>query len=125
MARILIADDDRGVAEFVSRALAHSGHAVRTVEDGFAALEALNEETFDLLVSDIVMPGMDGIALALKAAKDYPATRILLMSGYAHERQRAHNLDVLAHNIISKPFTLKSICAAVDKTLAADRPHTA
>jgi len=125
MARILIADDDQGVAAFVTRALIHSGHAVRTEEDGLAALAALNEETFDLLVSDIVMPGMDGIALALKVTKDFPATRILLMSGYSHERQRAHNLDALAHNIISKPFTLKSICAAVDKALAADLPRSA
>ncbi|MHA1113839.1 MAG: response regulator [Alphaproteobacteria bacterium] len=125
MARILIAEDDRGVAEFVTRALIHSGHSARTVEDGLEALEALNEEAFDLLVSDIVMPGMDGIALALKVTKDFPAMRVLLMSGYAHERQRAHNLDALAHNIISKPFTLKSICAAVDKVLAVDLPRTA
>ncbi len=74
---------------------------------------------FDLLLSDIVMPGLDGIALALKAGKDYPAMKILLMSGYATERQRAHNLEALAHRVVAKPFTLAEICAAVATTLAS------
>ena len=63
--------------------------------DGFAALAALAAQSFDLLLCDIVMPGLDGIALALKAGKDYPALKILLMTGYSAERQRAHNLAAL------------------------------
>lgn len=122
MANILIAEDDKGVAEFVQRALAHSGHQATVVGDGLEALEALHVAEYDLLLSDIVMPGLDGIALALKAAKDYPKMRILLMTGYAHERQRAHNIEVIAHRVVSKPFTLKSLCAAVDKALDAGYP---
>jgi two-component system, cell cycle response regulator CpdR len=119
MARILVADDDRAVAEFVRRALIHHGHDVTVVEDGIAALHALQTEAaFDLLLTDIVMPGMDGIALALKVAKDYPGLRVLLMSGYAAERQRAHNLDVLIQRVISKPFTLQELVRAVDEVLA-------
>jgi two-component system, cell cycle response regulator CpdR len=124
MARILVADDDRAVAEFVRRALTHHGHDVTVVEDGLAALHALQtSSSFDLLLTDIVMPGMDGIALALKVARDHPSLRVLLMSGYAAERQRAHNLDVLIQRVISKPFTLQDLVRVVDEVLA--KPNTA
>ncbi len=119
MARILLAEDEAAVREFVVRALGHKGHAVKAVPDGFAALAALAAQSFDLLLCDIVMPGLDGIGLALKAGKDYPALRILLMTGYSAERQRAHNLAALAHRVIAKPFTLDEICAAVDDALSA------
>ncbi len=118
MARILVAEDERAVREFVRRALEHRGHRVTLAEDGLAALAALGEGEFDLLLTDIVMPGMDGIALALKAARERPQLRILLMSGYAAERQRAHNLDALIHRVIPKPFSLRDICDAVEATLA-------
>jgi len=69
MALNLVAEDDRAVRAFVVRALEHAGHEVMAVADGHAALEALAGRAFDALVSDIVMPRLDGIALALKAAK--------------------------------------------------------
>jgi two-component system cell cycle response regulator CpdR len=125
VARVLIAEDDAAVREFVSRALAHGGHEVATAEDGLEALSVLNGSAFDLLVTDIVMPNLDGIALALKVAKDYPAMPVLLMTGYAAERQRAHNLDVLIHDVITKPFTLNEICAAAEEALASHEPATA
>jgi two-component system cell cycle response regulator CpdR len=117
MAKILVAEDDGAVSAFVVRALSHAGHDVRAVPDGFLALTALAGGSFDLLLTDIVMPGLDGIALALKASKDFPAMRILLMTGFAAERQRAHNLEALIHRVIAKPFTLAEICAAVDAAL--------
>lgn len=124
MARILVADDDRAVAEFVRRALVHHGHDVTLVEDGLAALHSLQTaDPYDLLLTDIVMPQMDGIALALKVARDHPNLRVLLMSGYAAERQRAHNLDVLIQRVISKPFTLQELVKVVDEVLA--KPNTA
>ncbi|HZS81382.1 MAG TPA: response regulator [Stellaceae bacterium] len=117
MAAILVAEDDGAVSAFVTRALVHAGHEVRAVADGSAALAALAERPFDLLLTDIVMPELDGIALALKASKEFPAMRILLMTGFAAERQRAHNLEALIHRVIAKPFTLAEICAAVDGAL--------
>ncbi len=117
MAAILLAEDDNAVREFVTRALERDGHEVTAVEDGSLALEALADRGFDMLLSDIVMPELDGIALALKVTKDYPGLPVLLMTGYAAERQRAHNLDVLIHEVVAKPFTLPEICAAVGRTL--------
>jgi len=116
---ILVADDEPSVREFVERALNYAGYAVTAAADGNAALEALGKRKYDLLLTDIVMPDLDGIALALKVAKDYPATKILMMSGYANQRQRAHNLDFLAHEVISKPFTLEEITRRVTAALAA------
>ena len=78
MAKILVAEDDRAVSAFVARALTHAGHEVVSEPDGLAALTRLAERPFDLLLTDIVMPGLDGIALALKASKDFPDMRILL-----------------------------------------------
>ncbi|PCJ59399.1 MAG: response regulator [Rhodospirillaceae bacterium] len=118
MARILVAEDDESVRQFVARALTHGGHEVTVSENGLLALDRLAAESYDLLLTDILMPGMDGIALALKASKENPDMPILLMTGYAAEKQRAHNLNVLIYRVISKPFTLKGICDVVDDALA-------
>jgi DNA-binding response OmpR family regulator len=119
-ARILVVDDEKPVREFVSRALAHANrrYQVDTAEDGLQALEAMSAERYDMLVTDIVMPGLDGIALALKVSKDYPDVTILLMTGYATEKQRAYGLQSLIHQVISKPFSLKELTATVKEALA-------
>jgi CheY-like chemotaxis protein len=123
MARILVADDEDAVRTFVTRALTHDGHDVDAVADGAEALEALeaqarsDEPPYNLLLTDIVMPRMDGIALALKVAKDFPTLRVLMMTGYPNEKQRAHNLETLIHDVVTKPFSLQEICAAVRDAL--------
>lgn len=116
---ILVADDEPSVREFVERALNYAGHAVTTVPDGHAALEALTKRKYDLLLTDIVMPDLDGIALSLKVSKDYPDTKILMMTGYSNQKERAHNLDFLAHEVITKPFTLEEITKRVREAMAA------
>jgi len=113
----LFAEDDDAVREFVRRALSLDGHAVTAVSDGQKALNELQDEQYDLVLADIVMPRVDGIALALKAAKDYPWMLVMLMTGYAAERQRAHNLDELIQEVISKPFSLDDIRQAVKRML--------
>ena len=83
------------------------------------ALDVLGvDENFDLLITDLGMPGLDGIALALKVAKEHPKTAILMMTGYAAERQRAHNLEELIHEVIAKSFSLKQICDAAEDAMA-------
>lgn len=119
MARVLVADDEPDIRDIVSRALRHAGHDVDLAADGAAALELLSENEYELLLTDIVMPVMDGVALALKVSKAYPKTRILMMTGYAQERERAHNLDVLIHDIVIKPFTVDEIILKVGEALQA------
>ncbi|HEV3184118.1 MAG TPA: response regulator [Xanthobacteraceae bacterium] len=119
MARILIAEDEEALRGFVARALALDGHEVLTASDGAEALDLLIRDggRFDLLLADVRMPVMDGIALALAVARDYPEVVILLMTGYADQRERAHGLDALIHDVITKPFTLAEIRSAVNEAL--------
>jgi two-component system cell cycle response regulator CpdR len=121
MASILVAEDDQAVRDFVSRALAYYGHNVTSVPDGSAALAALAERRFDLMLTDIVMPGLDGVALAAQATKQDPAMPVLMMTGFASEGQRAQSTTGPVERVISKPFSLKEICAAVEDALAARR----
>ena len=116
-ARILVAEDDPSVRSFVLRALDLRGHEVTAVEDGLQALEALAKESFDLLITDIVMPGLDGIGLALKVGRDHPDLPVLMMTGYSAEQQRAHNLEELITRVVLKPFTLQQICDEAEAML--------
>jgi two-component system, cell cycle response regulator CpdR len=119
MAKILIAEDEESLRAMCARGLTLSGHEVMTACDGSEALDILKREDgrFDLLLTDIRMPLMDGIALALAAARDFPDLVILLMTGYADQRERAHGLDALIHDVIAKPFTLAVLRSAVDEAL--------
>ena len=119
MPKILIADDEDSMRTLVARAIAMEGHETVTAQDGAEALEILTREdgAFDLLLTDIQMPVMDGIALALAAARDFPRITILLMTGYADQRERASNLDAIAHDVITKPFSVAAIRAAVADAL--------
>jgi CheY-like chemotaxis protein len=126
MSHILIAEDEDSLRSLVQRALLLDGHVVQVANDGAEALAILAREQgrFDLLLADIKMPVMDGIALALAAARDFPNLTILLMTGYADQRERAHGLDALVHDVITKPFTLAQIRTAVAEALAGARQAT-
>lgn len=121
MARILLADDEEPMRALIARALAEDGHQVIATADGVEALDRLAQDggCFDLLLTDVKMPVMDGIALALAAARDHPNLVILLMTGYADQRERAHGLDALIHDVIAKPFSNQEIRAAVKEALAS------
>jgi DNA-binding response OmpR family regulator len=121
VARILIAEDEEAIRHLVARALRQDGHEVMMAKDGAEALDVLAREpgAFELLLTDIRMPVMDGIALALAATRDHPALTILLMTGYADQRERAHGLDAIIHDVVAKPFTLATIRAAVADALRA------
>ncbi len=122
MARILVAEDEPDVRTFVLRALGGAGHDVDGVADGSDALEALARgraanRPHDLLLTDILMPVMDGVSLALLAARDAPSLRIMLMTGYSGQRERAHGLDAIIHDILLKPFTLDELVTRVAAVL--------
>ena len=124
MARILLVDDEEPVRAFLKRGLEIDGHAVTTAIDGGDALDRLTERkgAFDLLLTDIRMPIMDGIALALAAKRDYPDMIILLMTGFADQRERAKGLQAIVADVLTKPFSLADVRGAVARVLGAGGP---
>ena len=118
MARILLADDDQGSLDFVRRALEMDGHTVVPTVDGNEALERLKSDgPFDVLVTDVHMPGLDGIALAGKAVDVQPGIKLLMMSGVADVLDRARDLRNNGARLLAKPFPIDRIRAEVRAVL--------
>jgi DNA-binding NtrC family response regulator len=119
MARILIAEDEDAIRILIACALRQDGHDVVTAIDGAQALDALAREkdAFELLLTDIRMRVMDGIALAHAAARNHPDVTIVLMTGYADQRARAHGLDARIYDVITKPCSLGAMRRAVNDAL--------
>ena len=119
MARILLAEDDDSMRGFLARALENAGHEVRSCGKGDEAHGCLRNDVFDILLTDIVMPEMDGIELARLAAELDPTLKIMFITGFAAV---ALNPDVLAPRdakVLSKPFHLRDLVAEVDRLMAA------
>lgn len=125
MAKILLTEDDDAVRSFVSRALELDGHQVILAEDGEDGFDKLREHDgeFDLLLTDIKMPFMDGIELARSAAQFYPDLKILFMTGFADQRERTSDLDCIVIDVVAKPFTLAQIKQMVNDALQTDHPR--
>ena len=119
MAKILVVDDADGVRHYIGRVLEHAGHVFEESSDGAAALSLLQESNgaFDLVLTDIKMPVMDGIALALAIAKQWPDMPIVMMTGYADQQERAVGLDSLIREVITKPFTMKQLISVISDAL--------
>ena len=122
MATILIVEDEESVRAFLERALSEAGHQIVSAKDGSDALLCLEQaraqgRKFDLMLSDIVMPILDGIGLALRVARDSPELKILLMTGYVHQKERAHQLETLIEDVLFKPFSLEDLLRAVNQAL--------
>lgn len=118
MIRILLAEDDQVMREYLTRALEKSGYAVTAVDRGTAALPLIETERFDLLLSDIVMPEMDGIELAQRAAEIAPDMRIMFITGFAAVTLKAGK-QVPQARVLSKPFHLRDLVLEVDRLFEA------
>lgn len=123
MARILVVDDEEAVRALIARGLALDAHTVEMAGDGAEALEAITacDGHFDLVLSDIRMPLMDGIAMALAAKRDFPDLVILLMTGYAEQRERAKSLENIVVDVLTKPFGLAELRSTVTRVLEQTR----
>ncbi|TPI73062.1 response regulator [Mesorhizobium sp. B2-8-9] len=120
MAKLLIVEDDESVRTLAARALERDGHNVTIATDGAQGLDMIRQARggFDLVVSDIRMPEMDGIEMATAAGREFPAMRIMLMTGYADQRERAEELNGIILDVVQKPFTLAEIRGRVGKALS-------
>ncbi len=121
MAHILIAEDDASMLEFLSKALSKAGHNVTSANDGLEALTQLKNsaEKFDLLLSDIVMPGMDGVELSQKAKDLYPGLKIMFITGFNAVTMNNQRQPDANEKVLSKPFHLKDLIDQVETLLAA------
>ena len=120
MARILLAEDDDSMRSFLAKALRRAGHEVIDADNGLDALALLGESGFDLLLADVVMPGMDGIELARRAAKEQPGIRVMFITGFAAVALKARDQGPTGARVLSKPFHLKDLVGQIDTML-----HTA
>lgn len=119
MARILLAEDDNSVRYFLARSLEKAGHEVLAFADGEDAVPALNAGPFDLLISDIVMPKMGGIELAMRAKEISEGLPVIFITGFAAVTVEAlENVEGISQ-MLSKPFHLNSLVEAVDHALEA------
>jgi two-component system cell cycle response regulator CpdR len=117
--RILLAEDDEDMRRFLVRALTKAGYEVVSFNNGLDAYERLKEEPFTLLLTDIVMPEMDGIELARRASELDPDLKIMFITGFAAVALNPDNQAPKDAKILSKPFHLRELVDEVARLLAA------
>ncbi len=114
MIRILLAEDDAAMRGYITRALENAGYSVVAVGSGVDALPHIKTEIFDLLLSDIVMPEMDGIELAQFCNEISHTTKVMFITGFAAVTLRATR-DAPHAKMLSKPFHLKDLVMEVER----------
>ena len=119
MAHILLVEDDESLRKFLAQALARAGHDVTDFGDGEEAFATLKGKPFDLLLTDIVMPGMDGIELAKRAAEMNTMMKIMFITGFAAVALHPASNAPKQAKVLSKPFHLREIVAEVERMMAA------
>jgi two-component system, cell cycle response regulator CpdR len=117
MARILLAEDDDNMRRFLERALIRAGYDVEAVSDGDTALARARQTAFDLLVADVVMPGLDGIELARRASVMLPDLRVMFITGFAAVAMNQPYAGKREPKILTKPFHLRQLVTEVAKML--------
>jgi two-component system cell cycle response regulator CpdR len=117
--KILLAEDDNDMRRFLVRALTNAGYAVVSFDNGRSAYDRLREEPFELLLTDIVMPEMDGIELARRATEIDPDLKVMFITGFAAVALNAATEAPKEAKVLSKPFHLRDLVDEVDRLLAA------
>ncbi len=117
--KILLAEDDNDMRRFLVKALERAGYQVASFDNGASAYDRLREEPFSLLLTDIVMPEMDGIELARRATELDPDLRVIFITGFAAVALNADSQAPRDAKVLSKPFHLRDLVDEVEKVLAA------
>ena len=118
-AKILLAEDDNDMRRFLVRALQNAGYEVTSFDNGLSAYNRLREEPFELLLTDIVMPEMDGIELARRATELDPEIKVMFITGFAAVALNPANATPKHARILSKPFHLRDLVNEVERLLKA------
>ena len=119
MAKILLAEDDDDMRRFLVKALEKAGHQVTSFGEGASAFEEIKQTNFDLLLTDIVMPEMDGIELARRASELDPSLKIMFITGFAAVALHPDSKAPKDAKVLSKPFHLRDLVAEVERMMAA------
>jgi two-component system cell cycle response regulator CpdR len=119
MAKIILAEDDGDMRRFLVKALQNAGYEVMSFDNGLAAYQQLREEPFELLLTDIVMPEMDGIELARRASELDPDIKIMFITGFAAVALNSDTAAPKNAKVLSKPVHLRDLVNEVQKMLAA------
>ncbi|WP_316860224.1 cell cycle two-component system response regulator CpdR [uncultured Cohaesibacter sp.] len=119
MSQILLAEDDNDMRRFLARALQNAGYEVVSFDNGKSAYDRLREEPFTLLLTDIVMPEMDGIELARRATELDPDLKVMFITGFAAVALNPDSQTPKDAKVLSKPFHLRDLVNEVGKMLAA------
>ncbi len=117
--KILLAEDDNDMRRFLVKALESAGYDVASFDNGLSAYNRLREEPFELLLTDIVMPEMDGIELARKATELDPDIKVMFITGFAAVALNPDSQAPRDAKVLSKPFHLRDLVTEVDKMMAA------
>ena len=117
--RIILAEDDKDMRSFLVRELEKAGYEVSHFDNGVDAYDMLKQEPFDLLLTDIVMPQMDGIELARRANELDPALKIMFITGFAAVALNPENNAPKDAKVLSKPFHLRDLVSEVERLIAA------
>ena len=119
MAKIILAEDDEDMRRFLVKALEKAGHDVTSFGEGASAFEEIKQTSFDLLLTDIVMPEMDGIELARRASELDPSLKIMFITGFAAVTLNSDQQPPKDARILSKPFHLRDLVNEVERMMAA------
>jgi two-component system cell cycle response regulator CpdR len=119
MAKIILAEDDGDMRRFLVKALQNAGYDVISFDNGLSAYQRLREEPFELLLTDIVMPEMDGIELARRASELDPDIKIMFITGFAAVALNSDSATPKNAKVLSKPVQLRELVSEVQKMLAA------
>ena len=121
MAQILVVDDEARMADLIRRELEDNGHSVAVAGDGPSALDQLGESGFDLVVTDLKMPGMDGLDLLQVIRKEYPGTEVVLMTAYASAQTAVKAMKEGAYDYLTKPFEMDELLIMINRVTEMKR----
>ena len=121
MSRILVVDDERSMRDFVSILLRKNGHDVETAENGEVAIERIRNESFDLVITDLKMPGSGGLEVLEQVKNQDPSSQVILMTAFATTDTAVEAMKLCARDYITKPFKVDELLVQVSKALDVRR----